>query len=98
MADIEEIKCSFPGGGNSSPFNDLEAWPKSVLAKGTYPSTPLRMKLNSFMVSGVEPCIQPLWDFSARLLVQVMDARLLGHDNIEVLPEMENQDLTRLEK
>ncbi len=53
MADIEEIKCSFPGGGNSSPFNDL---------------------------------------------VQGMDARLLGHDNIEVLPEMEIQDLTRLEK
>ncbi len=23
MADIEEIKCSFPEGGNSSPFNDL---------------------------------------------------------------------------
>ncbi len=48
MADIEEIKCSFPKGGNSSPFND--------------------------------------W-------AQVMDARLLGHDNIEVLPEMEIHEL-----
>ena len=53
MADIEEIKCSFPEGGNSSPFNDL---------------------------------------------VQAMDARLLRHDNIEVLPEMEIHELARLEK
>ena len=53
MAEIEEIKCSFPEGGNSSLFNDL---------------------------------------------VQGRDARLFGHDNIEVLPEMEIHDLTGLEK